>query len=580
MAFDAEPAPSDRRSPQGRRSRAARRRRGRSIFGVESLETRVLLSSGDPRSGVLPPLLAALDGAKVPASQVDRVGQPDGTPPQGVLGRSSSIPDALSSDPPSTDAEPWQGSIQWHVDVLPDFAGPKPIPFPASPESTTAFAPTSTPAGSGASGPSPAITPPLPPGVLPEISEAHSTRSSAQLLPSAGETEIDARWSPGDILDLYRISMHPDTQALRVGLIVPTRQAGSPDHLILCDSHGNLLGDQPLPLSPSGMSVLLTAISKQAPEQTIYVGVYSSCSADATASSSGFGDSGDPATSIDGSSSSVPYFLDVTLIDNSPSAPTPTPSGSASTADDAYLSAAPIEPPQSGAGQGSWGGSSGSTSSTSLSTTPISLALTQSVGVPQQAGTSGASIRPSPWRTVAPLGGALTTRDETRGVDRRAGAYVDFNLLPVPETPGSTDGGLQTAEQVVEPVSIGGLPILGASLPAVRNTEPREEPLPHEPPPDLASAAVLEASAERAKQQAQAEQAAQPIAAITDGAPASRSPDDRSPSPGLLRAGVGLAYALAFTCLLPDLSAVFHAAGGRKRRALRWGHFRRWFRRS
>ena len=123
--------------------------------------------------------------------------------------------------------------------------------------------------------------------------------------------------------------------------------------------------------------------------------------------------------------------------------------------------------------------------------------------------------------------------------------------------------------------SAAGLPVLGVSLPAIRNTREQVESTSQNSPPEPSSAAALEASAERAKRQAQAQQNTNLISVTSDNTPA-----ERPQSPGLLRAGVGLAYALAFTCLLPDLTAAFQAAGGRKRRTLRWGHFRRWFRRS
>ena len=208
-------------------------------------------------------------------------------------------------------------------------------------------------------------------------------------------------------------------------------QAGSPNHLVLYDGQGNVLGDQPLPLSYSGMSVLLTALSKQGPEQTIYLGVY--CTPSGTTATSGYAAD----SSAGSSSSAVPYVLDVSLIDNT-SSPASAKPGSASSAD-AYFSATPLEPAQSGAGIDPWAGSAGPSSSASLAMAPVSLALTQSVGVPQQTGASGPAIRPSTWRSVAPLGSALTTRSMTRGVDRRAGPTSTSTSSPCPKRSRPTD---------------------------------------------------------------------------------------------------------------------------------------------
>ncbi len=122
--------------------------------------------------------------------------------------------------------------------------------------------------------------------------------------------------------------------------------------------------------------------------------------------------------------------------------------------------------------------------------------------------------------------------------------------------------------------------MLGASLPAFRNVEVSSEAQDaQELPPELSSVAVLDAEAERVRRAETQSCEPERVAVVSDSSPTDQSQADRPRLPGLLRTGVGLAYALAFTCLLPDLSAMFQASGGRKRRPLKWCFSRSWLRR-
>ncbi len=585
MAFDAEPAPSDRRSPRARRSRSARRKRGRSIFGVESLETRVLLSSGDLVPSTQPPALGQPDTGITPPPFLIAPARPDGSPPEGSLDRPPSILDSPDrSAPPDVmpaEASPKPDPIAWHLDVLAGFTGP-PINSPNGEGPLNPQASNAMDHGGEAVPLRPALPPAFPPGVLLETNGVHATRASAQALPASGETEVDGRWSPGDILDLYRISMHPDTQTLRVGVQVPTPQAGSPDRLVLYDGQGNCLSDQPLPLSSSGLSVLLSALNQHGPAQTIYVGVYSSQRLIASAGVNASGLSNAAPSATLSSYTPVSYLLDVALVNNPPTSGSSGATSPPST--ELPLTSTPIEPTQVSSETGLSHVSATADSSGTLATTPASLTLTQAVGTPQQAGSQAPSNRPSAWRSVAPLGGALGPRATTRSVDRRAVRFVDFDLLPVAEdveiadTADTTTDEIQTAESLLAPhPSVGGLPMLGASTSAVHGAATAETPPIPAQHPDSSSAHALEALVDRAKvdrAQQDASELGQP-AAISDCTPTEQPPTKRPRSLGLLRTGVSVAYVLAFTCLLPDLSAVFHAAGGGKRKRIRWSLLRK-----
>ena len=606
MAFDAEPAPSDREpSPRGRRARLARRKRGRSSLGVESLEARVLLSTG---TSIPAAEVSRLDLA----SEVHGTAQPDGTGPQGLRFTPPSILDPqdlnqLSSNTWVDDASK-SDQVSWVLNILSGMANspsPAPVVVPGGPytqpermpwSSPPAGALSSSPAGNASNTPpseyeSPSnstsqnsdsgkLQGPMPPppfwevpsgskrAVLLETLESHATRSSAQMVPGKGDTEIEGQWWPSDGMDLYRVSVQPNDEALRVDIHLPILPPGSPPvHLALFDAVGTLLGDQRLSSPSEGLSLLLNAISRKKDPQTVYLGVY--CATSSAPNSQGnFGSTSTP----------VAYVLDVSLFNN-PSSASSSDLGS-STSTDWHGVMTPVAPLQTGTGLGT---SDSTDAGGSLTTTPTSLTLTQSI-VPQQTGSTAQPIRPSAWRTVAPLGGVLSPRT-TRGVDRRAGAYVDFSLLPALEEEVATgepsDAEIQTAEPVVEPLPTGGrLPILGASLPAFRNLEVQDDLQDAQEPPETSSATVLDARADQVRRtEAQQASEVENLSVISDSTPTDRPPADRPRSLGLLRTGVGLAYALAFTCLLPDLSAMFQASGGRKRRPLHWGFSRRWLRR-
>jgi hypothetical protein len=507
---------------------------------------------------------------------VYQAGQPDGWSIQGTLDQPPSILDPAGEDGPDdslgVDDDSVTDPVFWCIDVLSDRPGPTTGPPRVGSDAVL----TTEPPSPAASPYAPEATPaPFFPGALQEATGTHATRISAQALPEVGDTVLDGQWSPGDTLDLYRISMHPNTQALRVGLHVLDPRAGSPDHLVLYDGQGKVLGDQPLPLSQAGVNLLLRALGQRSQAQTIYVGIYSSKARSATSDSDG---SAEGTGSSDTPDSAVPYELDVSLIPNLPSGSSGGDAQSSAPRGDSPASSMPVEPAQGGSGSGRPAGASVSAAPASLSTSPPSLTLTQAVGPPQLGGSSGGRL--SPYRSVEPLGGALSARTTTRGVDHRAGAYVDFDLLPVLEdaegapVPEETAG---NAQPVVEPApSNGGLPVLGAAMPAVRNAETAGKAVSAHPP-QISSAAVLGALAEQAKaRNAEEARSAEAISAVSDSTRTSRPPMDRPRSLALLRTGIGLAYMLAFTYLLPDMTAAFQASGGRKRRAIRWGSFRRW----
>jgi hypothetical protein len=462
---------------------------------------------------------------------------------------------------------PGSGSASW---TLPPASTPEGLPG-----STGGLPPTSAPDSVPAASPADAwsrLPGPLPEWVLLEIAGKHDTRKSAQDLPTDGPTEVEGQWEPGDVLDLYRVLMRPGSQVLKVGFHVPPSQGVMPDHLVLYDGQGHILGDQPLSVSPSGLSVLLSAPGKNRGAQAIYVGVYSSQNWETAAA----GTTGDGAYSAGGSGAATSYVLDVSLIDNADgpaaaqtnSTPAGPPSPDSTSATQTPSQAAPASGPSATP--------TGSNPPAALSTTPASLSLTLSVGVPQQSGMPTPTARPSPWRAVEPLGGALSSPKATRSVDRRAGAFVDFDLLPVPDAGESyppEEGAVEVAEEAVEPTpSHGGLPVLGASLPAVKTGGRAEAPA-ADGPPEVSSAAVLDEVAAQAREDEASVAVGSECSSVAE-----RPPTGRPRSLALLKTGVGLAYVLAFTYLLPDLTAAFQASGGRKRKKVRWGRLRRWLR--
>lgn len=163
---------------------------------------------------------------------------------------------------------------------------------------------------------------------------------------------------------------------------------------------------------------------------------------------------------------------------------------------------------------------------------------------------------------------------------------MDLDRLPIPESqldsqesaegsPTETaQGDFESKDARVEPVpSAGGLPILVAKVPLLRPVEPERLSAPLKPP-SSETEVVLADSARKARATAETE-ANQEMVPASDERPAVPAPVDPPHKVGLLRTSLSLAYVLAFTCLLPDLSAVFQAAGGRKRARLRPWVFRR-----
>ena len=334
MAFDAEPAPSDRVPPlRGRRARLARQKRARSGLVVESLETRVLLSTGTT-------IPAAEVSRLAPAPQVYTTAQPDGTGPEGVLFAPPSIldpPDLLAQSGNGVDDATKPNQVSWVLDFIPGKASSSKSSSETTstwsyspPSSSPTIPPSASPSGSSPQTGNSARTPepiPYPPistvpagpkrAVMLETLEAHATRSSAQALPRNGETEIEGQWSPSDKMDVYQVSVRPNDEALRVDIRLPSFPTNSsPVHLALFDTFGTLLADQHLPSSSEGLSLLLNAISPKKDPQTVYLGVY--CTPNASP-----GPQGDLAYT----STPVAYVLDVSLFNNQPSSSSSVPRG-------------------------------------------------------------------------------------------------------------------------------------------------------------------------------------------------------------------------------------------------------------
>ncbi|HEU5119083.1 MAG TPA: hypothetical protein VFT74_21010, partial [Isosphaeraceae bacterium] len=317
-----------------------------------------------------------------PASQVSSTPQPDGIRPQGVLFAPPSIldPEDLDrlSDNAWVDAASTSDQVSWVLSILsgkadsstsgslfvPTWPSNSPGTIPTS--TSPASAPSYGPAGSSSNAPTSGYEPPsdstsqrldsrkpqgptppplfseVPAGssraVLLETLAAHATRSSAQMVPGRGDTEIEGQWWPSDGMDLYQVSVRPNDEALRVDIHLPVLPPDSPPvHLALFDSVGTLLGDQHLSSSPEGLSLLLSGLSQKKDPQTVYLGVY--CAAPSPPRSEGdFGSNSTP----------VAYVLDVSLFNN-PSSSSSSVQGSGTSTDWKGVMT-PVAPSQVGVG--------------------------------------------------------------------------------------------------------------------------------------------------------------------------------------------------------------------------------------
>jgi hypothetical protein len=181
---------------------------------------------------------------------------------------------------------------------------------------------------------------------------------------------------------------------------------------------------------------------------------------------------------------------------------------------------------------------------------PISVVSTTPVGRELVVATGPAAdrpSRPSPLRSATPAGGSRRIGPATQSIDRRQAAAIDMALIDLPsedEPEGEVSEEPPSTPPVVEEVQTpSGLPLLGAFAPDLRGSartpRPEGEALPNAAHAPTASSRLADAK---------------------------RPDKDKGPTRArsAARYGLGLAYALAFTLLLPDITAAVQRAEARR----------------
>jgi hypothetical protein len=522
----------------------ARRRPSRSFEGLES---RVLLSGDDAgRLLLLPPALTA------------------------SLGTSDSTP--LASLPPDL------GLVGKAVG---DATLTSPAPFPGLAGSTPA-ATDPPPATSGAAAPvGPVAGPPAPAATLgwliqklevddadggdsPRLFETvdpHGRPDNAQELPALDRMQVLGHLSPEDRYDLYRILLANGADSVRLAVHLFTPGPAGDERLVLLDDQGEVLDDRPFDPNAPEVSLMLHA-PPSGGLRSVLVGIYRASNVGA-APTAGAGDGAGDGFSNDGVGTT--YAIDITEMTGS--------KGSGPLSGSATESTTVLTPMPAGGAvvTPAAAGVPVSTSTATPATTGLSSATTPVLVVAGPGAGPDVAIRApraSALRSAAPEGGRLAVGPPTRVLDRRDAANLDLDLAQVPgaDRPNAGDPeGLEDFGLPSEPLRApGGLTLLSPVLPA-------------------GAPAGLAAQTTRARPKlpglsAQSAPLADPPC-LAPGSPDSSSNSSswwpRVEPRDLVRVGLGLAYVVTFTLLLPDLARAFQLAPGRPRRRLRLGVLRR-----
>jgi hypothetical protein len=435
-------------------------------------------------------------------------------------------------------------------------------------------------------------------------------------LPAQPAAEISGALTPGEMLDLYRVSIQPDTKSVVVRLTVPrltSAKSGVLDQsLVMLAPSSDGLPVQALAMTPGTNSVTSrTFVASASGPIQFYIGVARSSDAreaiqvgpwlaspDESAESPGpLSDdstsadtqSTDDSSGVDGivgqdiestaespsSGTVVTYLLEVFQTGDSLFVPTSADSGFGVSPNLSVYALIPDRattflPSAFRAISAGSVGASGAWFDTDSGRMLVSSRVTEYAG----------SSRALPLRASGPLGGALADGPQTRPVDLRDALALELakRLLEEVTTPADGDGASEEVDLVSPPVEkAGGWVQVVASfdvesvargnlqLGPVWPIEPSVGDL-IAPPTSLLDGQFATNSTSTVPGDVALATSSQ--STTTAGNDANQT-HVQSKRKNAMRLGLGLAYALAFSCLLPDLTAYFQARRYRTKLAQR-----------
>ncbi len=529
----------DRRPP----GRSARRRRA---FGFETLEPRLLLARGPlDLAGALPtPPLAAPPAAVLPFPLPHH-------PELAPADRPEDLPPVEFAPGPA-------GPVEWNLSVL----------VPASVGAPAAGAPV----------------------VRVDGDQDHDQFAEAPRVVVDRWTRLEGTLDGDEAADLFRVELPAGQGGLTLVLHAAGQTPLGPERLVVFDASGRLLTACPLPLRPELIALALRS-GAMGPPRFVYVGLARSAidpaapaPGDAALPKAGESDlattpapgsaapppvlESPPIPSEADAAAAVSYAIEIfpgATAESGPGAPgVPTPAPDTTVIDAAPAPVSPVTvtipapgPPMTGV-------------SAAIGLVNRAASLTTVAG-------PGRVPRPSPLRSAGPMGGLAGGRSTTRTVDAEQATAADLGTLatlrldraagePSGDHPEDGAAGDDTAGAVVPAAASlarlllapSGLPLLGSRLPGPGMARVLPSAVPVGPP-------RLARGASPGDPDAGAIPAALAPESGSTGSETDADPCLRPAEQIAVATGVGLAYVMAVTALMPDLDGAFRNARAGKR---------------